>query len=104
MSLTVYKDLDALKEKKGDVREITLPEQSEEDATAERTRLALQALLESKIKKAKPSTVTISSENEPTYIRYTPNPSAPGYAFFLASILYFLLFLTDTVRLRSSVS
>lgn len=68
-----------------DRRALALPEQSEEAETAEKTRLALQALMEGKLRKgiaAGSGAVTIkksAQELEPTYIRYTPNPDAPGY-------------------------
>eukprot|EP01041_Mallomonas_annulata_P011667 gene11667-24437_t len=59
---------------------LTMPEVDEEQETAERTRKALEALLDGKIMKAKPSTVlTSAGAEEPTYIRYTPNPNAPGF-------------------------
>jgi SNW domain-containing protein 1 len=58
---------------------IAIPDEKEEQETAERTKLALESILEGKIKSSKPSTVNHAPEsNEPTYIRYTPNPDAPG--------------------------
>jgi len=80
-----------------------LPGSEEEDATAERTRLALEALLNGtqhrcracttnirdrlcnapagKIAKAKPTGAVTHAEStkEPQYIRYTANPDVPGY-------------------------
>ncbi|CAE7610627.1 Bx42 [Symbiodinium microadriaticum] len=58
-----------------------LPSTEEEEETADATRRALESLLDGKIKKAKPSSIasTPVDEEEPKYIRYTPNPNAPGY-------------------------
>lgn len=68
-----------MKEKKGDIDKLAPPEEEEESSTAEKTRLALEAMLDGKIKQSKPSTmVTTAQTEEPTYIRYTPNPNAPG--------------------------
>lgn len=68
-----------LKEKEGNADKLALPDENEEMSTAERTRAALEAKLEGKIKSSKASTVVHSNEiAEPTYIRYTPNPNAPG--------------------------
>lgn len=68
-----------IKEKEADVDKTALPEEKEIEATAEKTRLALEALVQSKIASAKPSTAASGmAVAEATYIRYTPNPSAPG--------------------------
>ena len=76
----IQTSMDDIKEKEGDKGAIALPDEEEEMQTAERTRLALEALLDGKIAKAKPCTVQTSTEpEEPTYIRYTPNPEAPGF-------------------------
>ena len=73
--------LSDIKEKVGDQDKLALPGQDEESATAEKTRLALESLLNSKIKKAKPTATlqasSTSGKDDPTYIRYTPNPNAP---------------------------
>ena len=75
----VQTTLDFIKERKGDENLVALPAEDEEEKTAERTRLALEGILEGKIKKSKPSTlVNPTAPEEPTYIRYTPNPNAPG--------------------------
>jgi SNW domain-containing protein 1 len=67
-----------------------LPSTEEEEAVAEKTRQALQSLLDGKIKKAKPSSIASApKEEEPKYIRYTPNPNAPGY--LMCYILIFFL-------------
>jgi SNW domain-containing protein 1 len=75
----VQTSLDDVKEKSAKTETVALPDEKEEQETAEKTRQALEALLESKIRSSKPSTITNSAETqEPTYIRYTPNPNAPG--------------------------
>jgi SNW domain-containing protein 1 len=75
----VQSQMSDIKEKKGNVDKLSLPEEKEEHATAEKTRLALEMLLNGKINSSKPSTVITTNEiAEPTYIRYTPNPNAPG--------------------------
>lgn len=77
----IHTSLDDLRSKKGDVEALQLPSADEQAATAERTRLALEALVDAKIKQSKPATVAgaAPAAEEPTYIRYTPNPNAPGY-------------------------
>jgi SNW domain-containing protein 1 len=78
----VQSSFEDIKEKDGDKAALAMPALDEEAVTAERTRLALEALLDSKIKKSKPTTIantrTQTSNDEPTYIRYTPNVNAPG--------------------------
>ena len=76
---SVQSTLEDLKEKEGEEDKIALPQESEEEATTNKTRLALEALLDGKIRQSKPSSVVaLRDVPEPTYIRYTPNPSAPG--------------------------
>jgi len=59
---------------------LALPDEKESIETAERTRLALEALMAGKIKSSKASTVVQANEiAEASYIRYTPNPTAPGF-------------------------
>lgn len=62
-----------------------LPSTEEEESTADATQRALQVMLDGKIKKAKPSSIASApvDEEEPQYIRYTPNPSAPGYITYI---------------------
>ncbi len=75
----IQTSLGDIKEKKADADLVSLPTEDEELETAERTKRALEQILEGKIKQAKPSTVLAQPEvEEPTYIRYTPNPNAPG--------------------------
>jgi SNW domain-containing protein 1 len=75
----VQTSMSDIKEKAKDVDKMALPEEKEELETAERTRLALEALIGGKIKAGKGTTVVQTNEiAEANYIRYTPNPSAPG--------------------------
>ena len=75
----VQSQMSDIKEKAADVDKTALPEEKEVQDTAEKTRLALEALIQSKITSSKPSTAATSTEVvDPTYIRYTPNPDAPG--------------------------
>ena len=72
-----------------DKDKLALPEEKECLETAERTKLALEALMEGKIKSSKASTVVHTNDvPEPTYVRYTPNPSAPGYTDRLLTMNY----------------
>jgi SNW domain-containing protein 1 len=106
----VHTTLDDLRTKKGDAAALQLPSEDEQAATAERTRLALEALVDTKIKQSKASTVAgaAPTAEEPTYIRYTPNPNAPGYEFlagyFRTPILpHFSCIVLAITRLQSSV-
>lgn len=75
----VQSQMSDIKEKAADEDKMALPEEKEINDTAEKTRMALEALIQSKISSSKPTTVASSTEvADPTYIRYTPNPSAPG--------------------------
>jgi SNW domain-containing protein 1 len=75
----VQSQMSDIKEKEADEDKMALPEEKEIQDTAEKTRLALEALVQSKIASSKPSTAATSTEvAEATYIRYTPNPNAPG--------------------------
>lgn len=80
----VQTSLDDVKEKKGDTDKISLPTSEEEAETTQRTQMALQMLLQGKIAKAARGTqgnmdTNKQNKDEPQYIRYTPNPDAPGY-------------------------
>lgn len=75
----VQSTIDDIKEKAADDSALRLPSQKEEDDTAEATRKALESLLQGKITLSKPTSVTQSHDAEPEYIRYTPNPNAPGF-------------------------
>lgn len=76
----IQSQLSDIKEKiVDDMNIIALPEEKDMLETAEKTKIALESLISSKIASAKPSTVVNTNEiPEPTYIRYTPNPDAPG--------------------------
>jgi len=76
----VQTSLNDMKEKEADKEALALPEGKEVEDTAARTQKALEALLNGKISAAKPTTVAKNNNDaEPTFIRYTPNPNAPGY-------------------------
>jgi len=76
----VQSKMDDIKEKASEKDKLALPDEKESIETAERTRLALEALMEGKIKSSKASTVVQANEvAEASYIRYTPNPTAPGF-------------------------
>jgi SNW domain-containing protein 1 len=78
-SKIVQSQMSDIKEKEADVDKMALPEEKEIQDTAEKTRMALEALIQSKITSSKPSTAATSLEvADATYIRYTPNPNAPG--------------------------
>ncbi len=70
--------------KEADLDLLALPGEKEEVETADKTRQALEALLNGKIKSSKP----VSGNNvqrdpeEPTYIRYAPDPNAIGYVTY----------------------
>ena len=66
--------------------DIALPTQEEEQATTERTALALQALLASHTALSNPSGSAMvnaetskNMEAKTQFIKYTPRPDAPGY-------------------------
>lgn len=83
----VHTKIDDLKEKRMAREELALPSAKEEEEAAERTRKALELIVEGKIKSAKPTALSAGTEvAEPTYVRYTPNPNAPGYVSFTLSI------------------
>jgi SNW domain-containing protein 1 len=74
---TTLKDM---KEKRAVAGEVALPETTEEDETAMRTQRALEAILTGKVKKDGSIEVNAGGEEEKSnYVRYTPNPQAPGY-------------------------
>ena len=75
----VQSQMSDIKEKAVDVDKIALPEEEEVMDTAERTKLALESLIDGKIKSSKGTTVPNPADREePAFIRYAPNPSAPG--------------------------
>jgi len=77
----VKTSINDLKESEGSKDSLALPDETEEQKTAERTRQALESIISGKIKSTKVATINSNSNaaDEPTYIRYTPNPDAPGY-------------------------
>ncbi|KAI8358467.1 SKIP/SNW domain-containing protein [Choanephora cucurbitarum] len=83
-----YKDLVPINERKDmDVDKLVMDRPSEEEvqSVAEKTRLALEKIVNGKIKAAQPknigSTNGSGSNKDPTYIRYTPMQSQTGDGF-----------------------
>lgn len=75
----VQSSLSDIKEKEADLDMLALPQEKEEMETAEKTSNALELLLNGKIKSSLPASVTHTKNiEEPTYIRYTTDPNAPG--------------------------
>lgn len=78
----IQTQLSDIKPKAMTAEEIAMPDEKEQQATTERTKQALEAILEGKIKSAKPTGNVTSGGNkdivEANYVRYTPNPNAPG--------------------------
>ena len=59
---------------------LTKPSAEEEAEQAAKTKNALEALIGGKIAAARPVQLAKTpGAEEPTYVRYTPNPSAPGF-------------------------
>lgn len=75
----VQTSLNDLKEKEATENSLALPTEEEEVAATERTKKALEALLNGKISASKPLDAAHQKEGEATFIKYTSNPSAPGY-------------------------
>ncbi|KAI7902364.1 SKIP/SNW domain-containing protein [Cokeromyces recurvatus] len=76
---TSFKDMIPLNERKDmDVDKLVMdrPSQEEVQSVAEKTRLALEKIVNSKIKSSQPKNSALSASNstnkDPTYIRYTP--------------------------------
>ncbi len=77
----IQSNMSDIKAKAADQDKVALPDDDEAAAIAEKTRLAFESLINSKIKSSKSSTVVHSNEvAEANYIRYTPNPNAPGFS------------------------
>lgn len=77
----IQTSINDLKPKQLSKEEVALPNEKEEEETTERTRKALEAILEGKIKSAKPTGNVIGGNKDlvdANYVRYTPNPNAPG--------------------------
>jgi SNW domain-containing protein 1 len=74
----VHTTLNDIKEKPGDLVLLRLPSKEEEEKDTDRTKKALEAILLSKISSSNPTTVAAHNSSS-EYIRYTPNPNAPGY-------------------------
>jgi len=79
----VQTSLDDVKEKAGEEDALALPSAEAEAEAAQRTQAALGAILDGKINSAKPTHVPEACDpnrQKATFVRYTPNPSAPGYS------------------------
>lgn len=75
----IQSEMSDLKGKAVDADKVAMPNEDEEAAVAEKTRLALESLIDSKIKSAKPNQVAApANAADANYIRYTPNPNAIG--------------------------
>lgn len=74
----VQTNFNDLKEKQATENALVLPTDDEESKVTEKTKKALEELLNGKISASKPLKVTETKEAEPTYIRYTPNPNSAG--------------------------
>ncbi|CAM9245147.1 unnamed protein product, partial [Choristocarpus tenellus] len=75
----VYSQLSNIKEKRGDEQKLAAPTADEEALTAERTRIAFEKLIGAKVTAATPGSIGDQTRKEPEFIKYTPNPNAPGY-------------------------
>lgn len=77
----VQSTLQSTKEKVMDPEKLALPVAEEEMATAERTRLALEKIVGSKVASAtmQGALGEMMQKKEADFIRYTPNPNAPGF-------------------------
>ncbi len=66
--------IEDIKESDAKPDDLALPEVDEAEIAAEKTRLALEALIDGKLKKATPSSAVVNLKGDETqYIRYTPN-------------------------------
>lgn len=72
----VQSQMSDIKEKVADEDKMALPTEKEIIATADKTRLALESLIGSSGSSS--AVVNPNDAAEPSYIRYTPNPTAPG--------------------------
>ncbi|KAI8981432.1 SKIP/SNW domain-containing protein [Pilobolus umbonatus] len=84
---TSYKDMVPLNERKDmDVDKLVMDRPSEEEVqtVAEKTRLALERIVNTKIKAAQPTNIATTSggtNKAPTFIRYTPSQGQMGEGF-----------------------
>lgn len=53
--------------------DLSRPSKEEVEATAERTKNALAALVSGAVASQKPKNINISTKREPTFVRYTPS-------------------------------
>ena len=71
---TSFKDLIPLRQRAeaGDL-DLSRPSQEEVQATAERTKKALEALVSGAVAAQKPKNVNVGGRRDPTFVRYTPS-------------------------------
>eukprot|EP01068_Selenidium_serpulae_P012937 Selendium_serpulae@DN5899_c0_g1_i3.p1 len=72
----VYTKAEAQKAQYSKPSELVRPDEEEEQATVDQTKLAIEAILE---EKQNAGVVQRTREREPTYVKYTPNQQAPGH-------------------------
>ncbi|CAM9901410.1 unnamed protein product [Heterosigma akashiwo] len=75
----IFTKHDDLKEKTGDEAALSLPSTEEAAAAADATRAALARIIGAKVPGPLAGAQGGKKEEEPTFVRYTPNPAAPGY-------------------------
>lgn len=77
---TMYTSLDDMKEKEADGAALRMPTADEELEASERTRAAMEQIIGAKVAASKPVTAVQApaSASEAKFIKYTPNPNAPG--------------------------
>jgi SNW domain-containing protein 1 len=66
----------------GDDEGLELPTEEEVQETAQRTQQALSVILDGKVNSSKPTHIPEQcdpNQQKATFVRYTPNPNAPGY-------------------------
>ncbi|CAG8705989.1 15043_t:CDS:10, partial [Funneliformis caledonium] len=75
-----FKDLVPVNQR-ADIEKVTLERPSEDEVkeTTEKTREALEKIVQGKIKATQPKNVKVNKPLEPTYIRYTPGQQGEAY-------------------------
>jgi len=77
--LAIYGRATDGKEKWSSQDELARPEEEVDEINTERTRLALEAVLGKKVAKGSIGTKKAGEAPKPDFVRYTPNPEAPGH-------------------------
>lgn len=77
----MYTSLADMKAKDGDDAKLRLPTEEEQMESQEKTRAAMEKIIGAKVAASKPiTTVSINAaQSEAKFIKYTPNPNAPGF-------------------------